>query len=57
MNDLKKCPFCGRAPQLNFLEDYGDYYVSCRSRTCVEQKHCYRSKSAAIKAWNRRAKE
>ena len=54
--ELKPCPFCGRDPVVEVLESYGcmkDYYVSC-VWNCVEQKHLYKSRAAAIKAWNRR---
>ena len=57
MEKLKPCPFCGRTAKLNVIENYGpnDYFVSCTSFYCVEQRHCYRSKRSAIEAWNRRA--
>ena len=54
---LKPCPFCGKDPEIIKLENYGkdDWYVQCNNRYCVEQKHLYSSKNAAIKSWNRRA--
>lgn len=58
MEELKRCPFCGKKADVIALRGYGrpDYYVSCQGRNCVEQKGFYASKANAIKAWNRRQK-
>ena len=57
MSGLKPCPFCGKIPVLNVLKgsNFNEYYVECKSRYCIEQKHCYRTRKAAIDAWNRRS--
>lgn len=53
-DELKPCPFCGKKALLIPLEHYREWFVACSSRYCVEQKHAYKSKRAAIKAWNKR---
>ena len=52
------CPFCGKEPEIVKIENYGrdDWYITCKP-LCIEQKHLYSSKAAAIKAWNRRASD
>ena len=55
MEEISRCPFCGREPELIKLDTgIGEYFIACKSMYCVEQKHVYMSKQAAIKAWNRR---
>ena len=51
---LKPCPFCGRVPEIHEVEDH-EYFISCRSSYCIEQRHCYRSLRSAVEMWNRRA--
>lgn len=53
MIDVKPCPLCGRKPEVVEL-DKRNYFIRCGSRYCVEQRHCYVSRAAAVKAWNRR---
>lgn len=53
-DQIKRCPFCGREPEVIKVEPFGEYYIACRSMYCVEQRHLYCSRQAAIKAWNRR---
>lgn len=63
--ELKKCPFCGYDTRVEMTgttiengEEYDDYTVVCTNRECL----CFlgvglfRSKEAAIEAWNRRVK-
>ena len=63
MDDLRKCPFCGCAARVEMIgttiengEEYDDYTVECTNKECL----CFlgvglfRSKEAAIEAWNRR---
>lgn len=54
MEEFERCPFCGRIPKLIELDlTPPEYYVQCSNFYCVEQQHCYKSKHAAIKAWNK----
>lgn len=53
MDELKPCPFCGNDAVL--YEDYeGGWVIECKR--CFVQIWRKNSKKAAIKAWNRRAK-
>lgn len=54
MEELKQCPFCGRDAKLIDLYPEREWFVSCSSRNCIEQKGTYRSKRSAVMAWNRR---
>ena len=52
---LKPCPFCGEQP---VIENHGQYSVVCDSEKCTVAPMTadgYRTKLAAIKAWNTRA--
>ena len=56
---LKPCPFCGRIPEIQ-ITDVGpgkgrEAWISCKGPYCIEQKHVYATKKAAVDAWNRRA--
>lgn len=64
--ELKKCPFCGSDARVEMTgttiengEEYDDYTVVCTNRECL----CFlgvglfRSKEAAIAAWNKRVEE
>ena len=66
MNELRECPFCGSDARVEMTgttiengEEYDDYTVECTNRECL----CFlgvglfRSREAAIKAWNRRAND
>lgn len=50
---LKPCPFCGGPAFLWDLKPtYKEYYIQCQ-KCRIEQK-LYKSRAAAINAWNRR---
>lgn len=53
--DMKPCPFCGGKPELMLLgiANCNECFVRC-NKCKIEQGHVYRSKKAAITAWNRR---
>ena len=56
MEQIKACPFCGREAKLIDCDIYPQWFIRCTYKfCCVEQAHCYATKQAAIKAWNRRA--
>lgn len=54
MEKPKPCPICGREPELIKVDPFCEYYIACPSIYCIEQRHIYRNKQSAIKAWNRR---
>lgn len=57
MDEPKPCPFCGKNPSVVKVEVHpAEWFVSC-GKLCVEQKHLYSSKHAAITAWNRRKED
>lgn len=54
--EIKKCPFCGRDPELVTiaLANQRDYFIKCK---CGVECRIYTDKYNAIKAWNRRVNE
>lgn len=56
MFEPNECPFCGGQAEVTPYYEYGKvkaYFVFCKS-CFIEQGNHYRTKSNAIKAWNRR---
>lgn len=54
MGNLKKCPWCGKIPELR-EESYGKVcFIECINEDCVIQPEtdAYRTKEEAIEAWN-----
>ncbi len=50
--EIRHCPFCGKAGELQFNQRVAAYYVrcsSCRCRTRMDE-----IKERAVMAWNRR---
>ena len=60
VGELKPCPFCGKIPELRFLNDIGVWHYGWQVRCCNKNcsatvqtsYHCFRS--SAIKDWNER---
>ena len=51
--ELKRCPFCGRRPELRHDKD-GFSYIVCANDGCYVRTDGHLNDEAAIKAWNRR---
>lgn len=52
MSELKPCPFCGGAAQLNNTVDENDFYVSCD--VCEIQQVGEHTMEEAVRLWNTR---
>lgn len=53
MEDLKPCPFCGEAKELNTIPQHGEWFVGWCSR-CDAVGPLALTKELATAAWNKR---
>ncbi|MEN5115890.1 Lar family restriction alleviation protein [Luteimonas sp. TWI662] len=53
MADLKPCPFCGNAEDIEMQEVQADHYIQCLE--CEASTSCVGSRPEARELWNRRA--
>lgn len=56
MNELKKCPFCGREVELDENKAYGISYILCDCGMCTSFRG-FESAGQAIHMWNTRKRE
>jgi len=57
MDKPKPCPFCGGENIRPFCDKKGNWYWGCMPPGCLTLVGYFGTKAAAIKCWNRRAKE
>jgi len=56
--ELKSCPFCGGKAQVYGSENESYYWVGCETGCDVNpQTAVHKTKSEAIKVWNKRVTE
>lgn len=57
MDDLRECPFCGKAPEVFPSGDGTGVMIECITPDCVNPHVSYYGDGQSAKRWNRRAIE
>lgn len=60
MSDLKPCPFCGSAGEIEHKKYLNTWIVQCSNQTCFASYMIgwdYDTEEEAVEGWNRRAED